>query len=491
MNTITRPLFSLVVSAALASCLVAQNNECTGALMAVQGVNGPFTNVGATTSAPVWPCGSGNNDVWFSVVTGGPGTLTVTTCGATFDTVLQIFSGSCGSLTSLGCNDDACGSASSVAVPVVANTYFVRVGGYTGATGSFPLNITGPVSGALATNTTLGTGCQRLTASFYELFAPAAFDLNNTTITMVPSGGSYSVHSGTVTYLPPSASATVLSLQDDSEATVLLAAPMPFPGGSTTALTVNSNGVVSIAVGNGPSPYWSTQAFLDAMRTAWRVWSDFDPSIGAGGRVKFEQVGSKAIVTWDGVWNFGGISPSHANTFQFQFDTSTGFVHLVIQSLSPVGSSRLVGYSPGGTSLDPGAIDISAALPASFVLPAADALGLALTATTRPVLGATWSLNVTNVPASGTLGVDIVGFTDPGFNDLTFLGMPGCGLRSSLEVVSPWAPLGGSHTYLLAVPGNPALVDYHLFTTSAVFVPGANAFGAITANGIDGKLGSL
>ncbi len=488
MTTFTR-LLSLAVSIALAGSLLAQNNECSGALMVYPGTNGPFTNVGATNSAPVWPCGSGSKDVWFTVITNGPGTLTASTCGASFDTTLQVFGGSCGSLTSLGCNDDSCGTASSVSVPVVADTYFVRVGGFGGATGSFPLNISGPVVGTAATNTTLGNGCIRQSASFYEVFSSANFDLDYTSITMVPSGGNYSVQPGTSSYVPPSAAATVLALGDDSEATVLLAAPMPFPGGSTTALTINSNGVVSIAVGNGASTNGGPQQFLDAMRTAWWTWNDFDPSIPAGGRVKFEQVGAKAIVTWDGVWNFLGNSPAHANTFQYQFDTSNGRVHMVYQSMNTIWAT-LVGYSPGGPNIDVGAIDISAALPASFTLPAADAPGLTLTAATRPILGSTWSLNVTNVPATGTLGVDILGFTDPGFDDLTFLGLPGCGLRSSLEVVSPWAPTGASHSYLLAIPPSPSLANHHLFTTAAVFVPGANAFGAVTANGIDGKLGN-
>ena len=41
--------------------------------------------------------------------------------------MLQVFSGSCGSLVSLGCDDDGCGSASTVTVPVVAGQYRVRV----------------------------------------------------------------------------------------------------------------------------------------------------------------------------------------------------------------------------------------------------------------------------------------------------------------------------------------------------------------------------
>lgn len=490
MNLTSNRLLRLAVATTLAGALFAQNNQCAGAITLVAGANGPFTNVGATTSAPAWICGAGANDVWFKFTAVAPSSVTVNTCSSpTFDTMLQVFSGSCSSLVSLACNDDNCGYASSVTVPVVAGTYYVRVGGFNGATGNFSLQLNGLAAGTVqASNTTLGNGCQRRSTSFYEAFA-SSNDLSNTTLTMIPTGGNYTVQSGGATYLAPSAAATVLPLGDDTEMTVLLANAMPFPGGSTTGLTVCSNGFVSIAPGNGAGTPSGAASLLDALRTAWRVWSDFDPSIPAGGRVKFEQVGPKACVTWDGVWPFGGIGASAANTFQFQFDTSNGNVHMVFQTMSAQNWSTLVGYSPGGPSLDAGPIDISAALATPFTLPATDGLPLTLTASSRPILGATWSLDVTNFPAGATLGVDILGFTDPGLNDLTSIGMPGCGLRSSLDLLSAWGPAGSTHTYLIGLPANPALLNRHLYTTAAMFVPGINAFGAVTANGIDGTLG--
>src|SRR5690606_9575077 len=106
--------------------------------------NGPFTNVGATTSAPAWPCATGGNDVWFSYVATATGSTIFRTCGAGYDTALQVFDGAggCGALVSLGCNDDSCGLQSSLTIPtVMGTTYFVRVGGYNSATGTFPLEI--------------------------------------------------------------------------------------------------------------------------------------------------------------------------------------------------------------------------------------------------------------------------------------------------------------------------------------------------------------
>lgn len=124
------------------------NDECVDAIPLVAGLNGPYSSSGAFTSSPSWPCASGGSDVWFSVDVAGSGTLSVTTCGyASWDTAIQLFSGSCGSLSSVQCNDDSCGGLrSTVSASVTAGTYYVRVGGYNSASGSFSLDVTMPTS---------------------------------------------------------------------------------------------------------------------------------------------------------------------------------------------------------------------------------------------------------------------------------------------------------------------------------------------------------
>jgi hypothetical protein len=123
------------------------NDECSGAIALANGVNGPFSSAGAFTSSPGWNCALGGSDVWFAYTAGGSGTLTVSTCSqANYDSALEIFSGSCGSLSSIACNDDACSLQSTVSVSVTAGTYYIRVGGYNGASGSFSLDVSGPAS---------------------------------------------------------------------------------------------------------------------------------------------------------------------------------------------------------------------------------------------------------------------------------------------------------------------------------------------------------
>lgn len=123
------------------------NEECATAIAVANGANGPFCNLGSSTSAPAWPCGAGGNDVWFAYTATCTGNLVASTCAGTrtFDTALEAFAGGCGGLTSLGCNDDAggaCGLGSTLSVPVQAGqTYFIRLGGFGGSFGQTDLQI--------------------------------------------------------------------------------------------------------------------------------------------------------------------------------------------------------------------------------------------------------------------------------------------------------------------------------------------------------------
>ena len=114
-----------------------------------------------------------------------------------------------------------------------------------------------------------------------------------------------------------------------------------------------------------------------------------------------------------------------------------------------LGNGALTGFSDGGASADPGSMDISAALPSTFTAAQFAVLPLTLTGSSRPVTGTGWNLAVSNVPTTGTVGVDIFGVADPAINDLAFLGMPGCGIRSSLDYVGAWIASGSSHTLRL------------------------------------------
>ena len=140
-------LLILAASAALfsGSAALAQGDECTGAIALNTGANGPFSNAGSTTSVPAWPCAAGGNDVWFFWVATCTGTATVDTCGGGYDSCLEAFSGTCAGLTSLACDDDGCAGVQLVSRLSFActsgTTYYVRLGGFGGATGSTNINV--------------------------------------------------------------------------------------------------------------------------------------------------------------------------------------------------------------------------------------------------------------------------------------------------------------------------------------------------------------
>ena len=100
------------------------NDDCQSATNLTFGMNGPFTTVGATPSAPLPACSTPGPDVWFAFFAQCAGTLTLETCGggSTFDTALEVFTGTCSNLTPVACNDDACGTDSRLSFQVAAST---------------------------------------------------------------------------------------------------------------------------------------------------------------------------------------------------------------------------------------------------------------------------------------------------------------------------------------------------------------------------------
>jgi hypothetical protein len=313
---------------------------------------------------------------------------------------------------------------------------------------------------------------------------------------MLPGGGGdYVAFQSVVSYVPPSATATALTLVDDSQAIVTLTSPFPYAGSSTTSLAVCSNGYVSVATGNGTA--WAPVAatMLAAPQTGWWNWHDYNPTMAGSGLVKFEQVGAIAYITWDGVYDHQGTTAANANTFQFQFDTTSGAVHLVFQTMSALGNGRLVGYSPGGASLNPGAQDLSALLPVGINVPAGDRSPLALAASARPLIGT--SINLTTSGTTGTnLGVMFFGLASipsPGI-DLAAIGAPGCAALVDVNqaVGNLIGNLPGTNLVVpLPIPNSTTLLGFACHAQSIWLDAAANNAGFVTSNGVSLVLGNL
>ncbi|HEX2839212.1 MAG TPA: LamG-like jellyroll fold domain-containing protein [Phycisphaerales bacterium] len=139
---------------AFSAVLPAVNDNCGTARAVPYGTIIDSTN-GATRAGVSGGCffeGSAP-DVWFSFVPAANESVTIDTCGSSFDTTLTVFQGgSCGSLGAvLACNDEAavpCAGnvhASRLSASVFAGqTYFIRVSGWNGAYGSVQMTITAP-----------------------------------------------------------------------------------------------------------------------------------------------------------------------------------------------------------------------------------------------------------------------------------------------------------------------------------------------------------
>ncbi|MCH2152917.1 MAG: hypothetical protein MK089_06205 [Phycisphaerales bacterium] len=149
-----------------------EGDTCNDAVDAFEGSNA-FDTTGNTDSGYGEPDDSqcdgtyldwaGSPDHWFRFVAPGDGTANFTTCDAgSFDTSMVLYSGdSCNALSQVACNGDSAGGDGNcqqyyseiAGFPVTGGqTYYIRLGGWQGATGSGTLTISGdfgaPVEGA-------------------------------------------------------------------------------------------------------------------------------------------------------------------------------------------------------------------------------------------------------------------------------------------------------------------------------------------------------
>lgn len=131
------------------------NDNCAGATVLAVGaacVTTSGNTVAATQSLPASACsgftGNADDDVWyeFTLATSTNVNIEVAATNTTMDPVVQLYSGSCGTPTSLFCSDNSLrGGIERITRVLAAGTYFVRVYHYgvgTGAGGSHTICVT-------------------------------------------------------------------------------------------------------------------------------------------------------------------------------------------------------------------------------------------------------------------------------------------------------------------------------------------------------------
>ncbi|MCZ8169425.1 MAG: hypothetical protein ACK5RV_07245 [Flavobacterium sp.] len=159
------------------------NDNCSGAITLTPSVNCTYTNyttLGATDSVgpPAPGCASYNGgDVWFRVTVPASGILTIDTqTGGITDSGMAVYSGTCGALTLITCDDDSSANGLMSSINLTGQTpgatLFIRVWEYRNDNpGTFGICVTTPgppindsCATAVALNTNPTTFCTASTS---------------------------------------------------------------------------------------------------------------------------------------------------------------------------------------------------------------------------------------------------------------------------------------------------------------------------------------
>ncbi len=136
------------------------NDECSGAIPINCGgtVNGNTSGAASDSSSPFCNTTPGNG-IWYSLI-GNGAQVTLSLCNSSYDTKINVYTGSCGALSCIAGNDDRCGLQSeAVFVANAGVTYYILVSGFGSSAGSFSMDVTcncEPVLGAPWTVTSIG-----------------------------------------------------------------------------------------------------------------------------------------------------------------------------------------------------------------------------------------------------------------------------------------------------------------------------------------------
>ncbi len=351
-----------------------------------------------------------------------------------------------------------------------------------------------------AVNESYGTGCYDHAASLYELFAGGTADLSGkkVTLTMNGQGGYTATTTAGVVIVPPTGG---LSLADDAVSNLQ---PLPFtfqfPGGSTTGIFVDSNGSIGLS-GTATSSIGGSAVAVLALPNVRLMPSmqDLVPDGFTNTDNVFAHVdpGNPSIylITWRNVPCFGSVAtPRLASTFQVALiDSGTNDrVEFRFQSLANDSSSNsgiaLTGFSRGSSAHDPGSSDLTVGPISSR----AETSRLRLVATSRAVINTNLGFTASNIPASASLSLLVMGLGQDLGTDLGSVGAAGCSayvlVQQKVTVRLLSAPTSGLS---FAVPNSSVLVGQRVYTQAVAFDVAQNALGMISSNGIVSLVGSL
>jgi hypothetical protein len=336
-----------------------------------------------------------------------------------------------------------------------------------------------------------GAGCGGVGfASFYEQLAsdPAAangMDLDGVRIEGLNTGSGYLVQAfAGAGGIAPGGSAVVVPAGDDDSVDTSTV-------GGTLGIWVGSNCNISLGGTNGGGFTPDVATMLNNANAGLYAWTDLHSASGGGaGDIWYEESGTVATVTYLAVsgWNTG-----LPNTVQFIWDTATGNFSIEFEALNTTNPEDwLVGYSPAGANLDPGASDLSALTGGNVLLTAAsDSASLALSAN-LPVLGTNWDLTTDFIDPISPIAITFFGDRSPVAVPFTAIGInaPGCDINLASAITSlSGLSAGGTATVTVALPNNPALAGA-LLSAQSLCLTLQNSANLLSSNGVEGLLGN-
>ncbi len=337
---------------------------------------------------------------------------------------------------------------------------------------------------AQAKTATYGNGCPRPPV-VYELFPAGTIDLSNASFLVAPTSNGYTVSACAQNCFETNFTGDLLLSDDSTSGPLSLGFTFNYPGGSTASIDVSSNGFLWIdgvaSTGDSRCCNGDVPTFLADLPSICALWMDLNPS--SGGAVHFATFPGRAVVTWDQVHEFGGTNP---NTAQIQLFANGSFL-LSYGSVSSTGHDALTGFAGVFGASDPGNTDLTAAIPFSLGSTGTP-VGLDAAPASRPILGTTFSMDVSNAPAGTLLGIVGVGVFQIS-TDLTVIGMPGCSLLQSNDATLPLPITPPIATTSLPIPNVSAFTGLVLYAQAILVSPGVNALGLVTSNGLAITLG--
>jgi len=355
-----------------------------------------------------------------------------------------------------------------------------------------------------------GVGCYSFFRSWYE-YQPsgASVDLGGTSVLMTPDTNAPNIsydltftnpgtalfpHSSGNTPLPPIATGHHVVTLDAAGPPIVFpgvgGSPVTVPAGTTVEM--NADGFVTL-LGTNASASPSPGALLSGSPRVGS-WQDLDATVaGAELRYEYDAVTNAHYFSWLNC-NLVGVAASPC-TFQLVFHANLGIeLRWGVWSLGSGAHPNVTGFSPGGSSFDPGNRDVSLAAP--FRTQKTDNHPLTAAMTARPRLNTTPDIRLGNIPVGASFCAALVSLAGANVPAIALgLQMPDC-----FVYVDLFHPT--TNTLLVAGPGaiadipfpipNVASLDGLLvLMQGACLTSGFNPQGVVSSNQIRVTVGSL